>query len=647
MGLERRLAAILAADVVGYSRLMESDEAGTHSALNAHREELIDPKVAEHHGRIVKLTGDGALVEFASAVDAVECAAAVQRGMEERTAQEPEDRRIKFRIGINIGDIIVEESDIYGDGVNVAARLESVADPGGICIARNVFNQVKNKVDLGFEDLGEHRVKNIAEPVPVYRVHLDAGAVPKLSEARRRLWRREALVAAAIVAFLIAGLAAWNFILRPSDGPREVAFVEAAVLALPSGPSIAVLPFANLSGSLEQEYFSDGITEEIITALTRYRELHVRARSATTQYKGQAIDPRQIGQDLDVAYVLKGSIRRASDTIRVTAQLIDTTSAALVWAESYEADLTPANVFNVQAEITEKVVNAIASSYGGAIAKSRLAHARGKPPQSLSAYECVLTARQWIRSPSESNARRAYDCLKPTVELDPNYAHAWALLAYVYAVEYAFEFGLAQAEGGDPRALALEAARRAVELDPGSAEASWALTRAYLVNGDLEKFYDEAERTLLLSPNDITIGVIGSWIGYTGKWEKGKALVRKAIALYPKTYPKYIWYVFAKDHYRKGEYEAALDYFHRAFIPGFWLAQLQYAYTYGWLDDEAKASAAVAKLLELRPGYAIENAVHFYRAFGFQPSYIDRMVEGLRRAGLPERSASAELPSPE
>ncbi len=602
--MERRLAAILAADVVGYSRLMGEDEAGTHAGLQAHRRELVDPKIAEHNGRIVKLTGDGALVEFASVVNAVECAVGIQRGMVERNSNVPEDRRIEFRMGINLGDIIVEEDDIYGDGVNLAARLEALAAPGGISVSRTVFDHVRNKVELSFDDLGEREFKNIAEPVQVYQVQLDSTSVPRIGADQTQARWREALV-------------------------------------VPTGPSIAVMPFANLGGAPEQEYFSDGITEEIIAALTRHRELRVLARSTTFQYKGQTMDVRQLGRQLGVEYVLEGSIRRAADTIRVTAQLIDASSGAPCWAESYEADLTPANVFDVQDEIRGKVVNAVASSYDGAIATSRLVQARGKPPQNLSAYECVLTAMQWYRSLSETTARRAYDCLKSTVQIDPNYADAWALLAYLYATDYAHEFGLEVADGSDLRLLALESATRAVELDPSSATAGKALTRAYLANGDLAKFSQEAERTLLLSPNDVDIGIIGNWIGYTGKWDEGKALVQKAIALNPSTHPRWYWYVFAKHHFQNQECEAALDYFHRSYISGHWLSQLQYAYTYAALGEESQASAAVTKLLGLKPGYAIDNAVHFYRAYGFQPSYTDLMAEGLRKAGLPERRYGA------
>ena len=278
--MERRLAAILAIDVVGYSRLMGADEEGTLAALMSRRKNLIDPEVAEHHGRIVKLMGDGALVEFASVIDAVECAAAIQQRTKELNANVPENGRIEFRIGINIGDIIVEGDDIYGDGVNVAARLEELADPGGICVARNVFNQVKNKVDVGFEDMGEQRVKNIAEPVRAYRVQLA----------------------------------------RPSAiGPP---------LALPDKPSIAVLPFDNMSGDPEQEYLCDGIAEDIITALSRLHWFLVIARNSTFVYKGRSVDVKQIGRELGVRYVLEGSVRKAGNRVRITAQLVDAMSGA-------------------------------------------------------------------------------------------------------------------------------------------------------------------------------------------------------------------------------------------------------------------------------------------------------------------------------
>jgi adenylate cyclase len=358
--MDRKLAAIMAVDVVGYSRLVGADEAGTLARVKAHRVELAEPLIAEHHGRVVKLTGDGALVEFASAVDAVECAVALQAGMAEREAAEPEDRRIRYRIGINIGDIVLEDGDIFGDGVNVAARLEGLAAPGGICIARNVYDQVKAKLDLDFEPMGEHRVKNIAEPITVYRVLPGPGASQKtrpavIASALSRY--RPAAIAAAVLLLLVAGAAAgWHALWQPSATPPATvaeiagrgAVVAKPALALPDKPSIVVLPFSNLSGDAGQEYFADAITKDIITGLARFRDLFVISSNSSFTYKGQAVDIKQVGRELGVRFVLEGSVRRSEDRLRVTTQLIDAMTDEHLWAETYDRELTAADVFEVQ-----------------------------------------------------------------------------------------------------------------------------------------------------------------------------------------------------------------------------------------------------------------------------------------------------------
>ena len=336
--MARRLAAILAADVVGYSRLMAVDEAGTHARLKALRQDFIEPKIAEHHGRIVKLMGDGALVEFASVVDAVECAAAIQSGVAERQANLPADQRIAFRIGINIGDVIIEEGDIYGDGVNVAARLEGLAEAGGSCVARNVYDQVKDKVQFGFEPAGAHRIKNIPAPVTVYRLLPDPGRVARTSclKHAKRSTRRwiAAAASAAVVLIAAAGTASW-YRQRAAEGQGEAA----AALPLPDKPSIAVLPFDNLSGDPDQEYFADGITEDLITDLSKTSGLFVIARNSSFRFKDTPIDPQQVARDLGVRYLLEGSVRRVGDEVRINAQLIDATTSGHVWAERYDGSL--------------------------------------------------------------------------------------------------------------------------------------------------------------------------------------------------------------------------------------------------------------------------------------------------------------------
>jgi TolB-like protein/class 3 adenylate cyclase len=334
--MERRLAAILAADVVGYSRLMEADEVGVLGALKRHRVELINPKIADHHGNIVKLMGDGALVEFASVVDAVECALAIQRGMAERNAETTEERRINLRIGVHLGDVMVEGEDIYGDGVNIAARLEGLSQPGGICISQQAFDQIETKLDLKYEDLGDQRVKNIARPVHAYRIRLD-GTQPRRAFFRK-ISRRNLPALGALLVLALVAVIGWQFWLAEPAGVRS---------------SIAVLPFDNIGGGESTGRLADGITEDIITDLARFPEFEVVARHSVEVLKGKAVDIREVGKALNVGYVLEGSIQRQEGRVRITAQLLDTTSGLHLWSERW--DRPAEDVFAVQTEIAELV----------------------------------------------------------------------------------------------------------------------------------------------------------------------------------------------------------------------------------------------------------------------------------------------------
>ena len=377
--VERRLAAILAADMVGYSRLMEADEAETIARQKALRKELIDPKIAEHNGRIVKTTGDGVLVEFASVVDATECAVAIQRAIVEREADVPEERRIQYRVGINLGDIVIDGDDILGDGVNIAARLEGLAEPGGICVSGNVHEQLAGKIVLDFEDLGEQRVKNIKKPVRVYRVRLDG---------------------------------------RGADmGPA---------LELPDKPSIAVLPFENMSGDPEQEYFSDGIAEDIITGLSRNRGVFVIARNSTFTYKGAAVDARQVARELGVRYVLEGSVRKAGSRVRITAQLVDAATGNHVWAERYDRELE--DIFAVQDDITQNIVAAI----GPELVSAEIQRARRKDPKRLDAWDCTMRATWHFARVTREDMEEARRLALKAIELDPGAAPAFSVLAITH-----------------------------------------------------------------------------------------------------------------------------------------------------------------------------------------------------------------------
>jgi adenylate cyclase len=482
MTATRRLAAILAADVAGYSRLIGADEGGTLQALKAIRAELIDPTIAAHNGRLVKTTGDGLLVEFGSVVDALHCATEVQAGMAERNATVPDDRRIQFRIGINVGDIVVEDGDIFGDGVNVAARLEALAEPGGICVSARVQEDTAGKLDLAFEDMGEQTLKNITRPVRAYRIA--TGLVPSTAQGT-------------------------------------------PALALPDKPSIAVLPFANMSGDPEQEYFADGMVEEIITALSRIRWLFVIARNSSFTYKGQAIDVKQVGRQLGVRYVLEGSVRKAGGRVRITAQLIEAEGGAHLWAERFDGPLE--DVFELQDQIAIRVAGVIEPT----LRQAEIERARRKRPESLDAYDLYLRALPFAYTSMPEEADQALECLEQAIKLEPDLAIGHAMIAWSHEQRYLrgglFEeekitalrhARLAIAAGSDdatalaiaglvigfldPRdyATALDAFDRALTLSPSSAVALGfsAVTRAW--RGESEIAIRQAEQALRLSPFD-------------------------------------------------------------------------------------------------------------------------------------------------
>ena len=483
--IQRRLAAILATDVVGYSRLMAADEAGTLAELGAIRRELIDPKIAEHGGRTVKLMGDGALVEFASVVDALECAVAIQLAMGKRNAAKPEDRRIVFRIGINVGDIIIEGDDIYGDGVNVAARLESLAEPGGICISSSVREQVLNKVPISFSDLGEQTVKNIERPIRVYYVLLEGAS---------------------------------------SASPPEVAVSQPAQA---QRASIAVLPFANMSGDPEQEYFADGISEDIITALSKISGLFVIARNSSFTFKGKNVHVGEVGKKLGVRFILEGSVRKAGNRVRITAQLVDASSAGHIWAERYDRELT--DVFAVQDEVTKEIVAAL--SLNLTIGEEQ--QLTGEHTSSPEAYDSFLRGRElWHLQTKETNAE-ARVALQRAIELDPNFAPAYALLAITHMRDYLNQWSpspsLSLEEG-------YKVAQEAVGRSDRDPYAHWALGSLYLWLRRHDEAERELRRAISLNPSfSLGYTLLGLTLHYSGGSEEALHYFERAIALDPYT----------------------------------------------------------------------------------------------------------------
>ena len=456
--MERRLAAILAADVVGYSRLMEADEEATARTLSTYRE-IIDGLVVSHHGRVFGSAGDSVIAEFASPVEAVRCAVAIQRELEAHNVDLPEDRRMRLRVGINLGDVMVEGDNLLGDGVNIAARLETIADAGGISLARSVFDQVKKQLDLGYEYLGEHEVKNIAEPVQVYRVLTEPEAAGKvIGETKRAThsWKRMSLAAAVIVLIGVAGAVAW---LRPWEPTVEPASLELMAFPLPDKPSIAVLPFANLSANPEEGYFADGLTDDRITDLSKVSGLFVIARNSVFIYKGQAVDIREVARELGVRYVLEGSVRRAGDDVRINAQLIDGATGNHLWAERYDRQY--ADIFALQDEVIEHIVEALSVELSDAehVEVVRL------PTENLEAYDYYLRGEEQAYRAEPASATNALALYEKAIALDPKFANAFAGYARVMTdvLAYSFANTLPSAVA---RKRAYEATGRALALNP-------------------------------------------------------------------------------------------------------------------------------------------------------------------------------------
>jgi TolB-like protein/Flp pilus assembly protein TadD len=572
---KRRLAAILAADVVGYSRLMEVDEAGTLSALKARRREVLDPLVSKHEGRVFKVTGDGVLVEFASAVNAVQCAVDLQQGMATANEGQPQDRHITLRIGINLGDVMVEGSDLYGDGVNIAARLEALAEPGGILVSGTAHDYTKNKLKVGLEDIGAQTLKNIAEPVRAYRV---MGAPVAVASTR----------------------------VRAADKP-----------------SIAVLPFTNMSGDSEQEYFSDGITEDIITELSRFRSLFVIARNSSFVYKGRAADVVEVGKALGVRYVAEGSVRRAGNRVRITAQLVDTQNGIHLWAERFDRELQ--DIFEVQDEVTRSIVTSIAP----VLQAEMLRMAKRKPPEDMQAYDYFLRAKTLIDEfHSIDDLREGRQLCNQAIRIDPSFARAHAYRSISYTV------GVMTMEADDLREWrhqALLSAEKSLALDGGDAWSHWAMAEATFLNRQFDRCRTHMTRALTLNPNDADVlSIFGFVRAALGDFDEALRYLDMAIARNPSV-PA--WYNWAKGAvlYLAGRYEEAFKSFEAFGQPNASIHRWRSA-TLVKLGRIEEARAEMNALLADRPKLSI---AHAREVFNYLPN-SDDFVETLRKAGLPE-----------
>ena len=575
MRVERRLAAILAADVVGYSRLMEADEAGTYAALTARRKTVLDPLVKTHKGRIIKLMGDGALVEFASAVNAVQCAAALQRGMAAANANLPEDRRIVLRVGVNLGDVIVEGDDLYGDGVNLAARLQALAEPGAVYVSQAVAEQTRGKLDVRFEDLGERTLKNIAQPARIFRM----AAGGEASEP---------------------------------DG-----------LSLPDRPSIAVLPFTNMSGDPEQEYFSDGITEDIITELSRFRSLFVIARNSSFHYKGKSPKVQEIGRELGVQYIVEGSVRKAGSQVRVTAQLIEAATGNHLWAERYDRELS--DIFAVQDEL----VQAIATAVPGRLDEAATERARRKPSESLTAYDYLLRAGPF-QSANMSSAD-ALVLLEKAVEIDPHFARAYCELAAHHAYSV-FAHGTSVQEAVRQSRYFAE---KALGCAPSDAQVNATAAIAYIMVGEHDFARRHIERAIAQNPNDINVLRNSAAIyAYLGDHEAAMKWHDRHLRREP-LFPDRTREILFDTYYMARRYDDAISLFRSWRKPPVHM-YCELAAACGQLGRMEEARAAIAEFERMKPpDYDFTQVARAHARMCARQEDADRWLEGYRKAGLP------------
>jgi len=583
----RRLAAIMATDVVGYARLIRSDEDGTIAALKALRTEILEPKIAEHHGRIVKLMGDGILAEFGSVVDAVRAAVETQKAIAESTAGFAESKRIELRIGVNLGDVVVEDADIHGDGVNVAARLESIAPPNGICISASVHEQIRDRISARFEDLGELQLKNIDRPL--------------------RIWR-------------------WT-----SGAPTRSSGDDAQADAFVSGekPSIAVLPFANLSGDTEQEYFGDGIAEDIISALSRFSWFFVIARNSSFSFKGQNVDAIELAKALRVQYVLEGSVRKAGNRVRITAQLIDARSDHHVWAERFDRELD--DVFEVQDEITGRVISSVAPG----IVATEIQRARRKELSSLSVWDRIMRAH-WHRARfTMADNAEALRLLDEAVQIDPNSALALGDMAMIHALDGQFGWGI---EREASLAAAEKAARRAVAIDDRNTWAQIALGFVELFARRHDESIRRLERATELSPNDPHAhGYLAFTLAFAGEPDAATESAERAMRLSPRDPFIAFWYnARSLAAFSNGQYESAVEWAKRAIeeSPHYPGAYRLLAAAYGQLEQLNSARAALEDMAREMPGITLTTTRQ--QVPWKKPGDAERYLEGLRKAGMQE-----------
>jgi len=620
---KRKLTAILSADAVGYSLLMADNELATVAILKSYKETMTSV-IQAHNGRVVDAPGDNLLAEFASALDAVNSAVEIQKVISTKNAALPDNQQMQFRIGINIGDVIHEDDSIYGDGVNVAARIESLADPGGVCISRSVFDHVKKMQDFGFEYLGEQAVKNIAEPVRVYRILADPAVAGKVIGEKRfvgRMSRRGALAAILALGIIAGGLFSYYIYLYQS-GRIEPASIEKMALPLPDKPSIVVLPFNNISGDPEQEYFSDGFTEQIITNLSKVPNLFVIARNSTFSFKGKAVKVQQVAEELGVRYVLEGSIQKAGNKVRINAQLIDAITGRHLWAETYDKALN--DIFELQDAITLEIISAV----GAKVTQGERSRILSKGTDNVRAYVMVLQGfERWYRMTRDANFQ-ARNIAREAIILDPEFPNAQCLLAATYFMEVIL--GTTKS----PRQSLEEAAslyKKALALDESHPIASGALAYVYGLQRKYDQAVAQAQRAVELNPGRANPH-LGAVLNFAGRYEEAIPVLEKALRIDPKG-PAF--YVLWLGHSYRGleQYEAAISAYKKSLNrqPDYLFAHVFLAATYGLAGQDADARAVA--VLRIDPEFSAENFVKRLKFYKDQ-RLKDRTLEGLHMAGL-------------
>jgi len=627
---KRKLTAILSADVKGYSRLMGDNEAETVKTLTSYRK-IMGELIQQHRGRVIDSPGDNILAEFGSVVDAVQCSVAAQNEFKARNAELPENRRMVFRIGVNLGDVIEEEGRIYGDGVNIAARLESCADPGGICVSKTAFDHIETKLPLGYEYLGEKEVKNITKPVGAYRVLMDprvtvAGAKAKTPKVVP-LWRHRTVLASAIVVLIaIVGVGVWNFYWR---APKiEPAAKEKMALPLPEMPSIAVLPFVNMSDDPKQEFFSDGITENIITALSKVPRLLVIARNSTFTYKGKSVKIKQVSEELGVQYVLEGSVQRSADRIRITAQLIDALKGHHLWAERYDRDLK--DLFALQDEITIKIITALQVK----LTAGETAQLVGKSTKNLQAVLKVLEARESFYTITKEGFAQARRLSEEAIALDPEYAAAYVYLGSTHFMDVTMGSSKTPEES---LKLAFEFTRKAIALDDSEPTAHSILGFLYVMTKQYNQGIAECERAIVLAPNSANASIwMGNVLTLFGRHEEAVRYAEQALRLDPLPVG---WYFrgLGNAYFGAGRYEEAITAHKKALqrAPNDIVTHLALTTAYSWAGRLEEARAQAAEVLRINPKFSVEQSEK--RSLWKNQADLERYYGGLRKAGLPNK----------